>query len=287
MKQLTVISGKGGTGKTTITAAFASLAKNAIFADCDCDAPDLQLILKPEVVEEEDYVGSAVAVREVDCSKCGKCKEVCRFDAIDEEMRIVETKCEGCGACAFVCPEDAIEMRKERTGTVYSSQTRFGPMVHAELRIGEEASGKLVTQVRKKAQDLASDSDLIIIDGSPGIGCPVIASITGVDAVLVVAEPTVTGLYDMGRVLEVAEHFGIPASVCVNKYDINEEKVKEIEKFCRARGVPVLGKLPYDDVATKAMINEQTVIEHSNSELSKRLKEVWEKIELSLRGAGG
>lgn len=284
MKQLTIISGKGGTGKTTIAAAFASLAKDAIFADCDCDAPDLQLILKPEVLEEEEYVGSATAIREVDCSKCGKCREVCRFDAVDEEMRIIKTKCEGCGACAFVCPEDAIEMREGRTGTVYRSRTRFGPMVHAELRIGEEASGKLVTQVRKKAQELANGRDLIIIDGSPGIGCPVIASITGVDAVLVVSEPTVTGIYDMGRVLEVAEHFGIPALVCVNKSDINEEKTKEIEEFCRARGVPVLGKLPYDDVATEAMIKEQTVVEYSDSELSKRLKEIWEKVESSLRG---
>ncbi|MCD6248675.1 MAG: 4Fe-4S binding protein [Hadesarchaea archaeon] len=286
MKQLTVISGKGGTGKTTITAAFASLAKNAIFADCDCDAPDLQLILKPEVLEKEEYIGSATAIREVDCSKCGKCREVCRFDAIDEEMRIIETKCEGCGACAFVCPEGAIEMKKRVTGTVYRSRTRFGPMIHAELRIGEEASGKLVSHVRKKAQELANDGDLIIIDGSPGIGCPVIASITGVDAVLVVAEPTVTGLYDMERVLKVAEHFGIPASVCINKHDINEEKTKEIETFCRTRGVPVLGKLPYDDVATKAMINGQTVIEYSNSELSRELKKVWEKVELFLRAGG-
>ncbi len=284
MKQLTVISGKGGTGKTTVTAAFASLAKDAVFVDCDCDAPDLQLILKPEILDEEEYIGSAVAIRKSDCSKCGKCREVCRFDAIDEEMMIIGTKCEGCGACAFVCPEDAIEMDERRTGTVYRSQTRFGPMVHAELRMGEEASGKLVTQVRKKAQELADGRDLIIIDGSPGIGCPVIASITGVDAVLVVSEPTVTGLYDMGRVLEVAKHFSIPASVCVNKYDINEEKTKETEEFCRARGVPVLGKLPYDDVATEAMINEQTVVEHSDSELSRRLKEIWGKVESSLRG---
>ncbi|KXB01133.1 (4Fe-4S)-binding protein [candidate division MSBL1 archaeon SCGC-AAA261D19] len=282
MRQLTVISGKGGTGKTTITAAFASMAKNAVFADCDCDAPDLQLILKPKVVGKEEYIGSAVAIKKTNCSKCGKCREVCRFGAIDNEIKIIKAKCEGCGACAFVCPENAIEMKKEKTGTIYRSLTRFGPLIHAELRIGEEASGKLVNRVRKKAKELASGEGLIIIDGSPGIGCPVISSITGVDAVLVVAEPTVTGIYDMERALEVAEHFEIPAMVCINKHNINKEKTKEIEEFCRTRGVPVVGKLPYDDVATRAMINEQTVIEYSNSELSKSLKEIWGKIESTL-----
>ncbi|MBS3815669.1 MAG: 4Fe-4S binding protein [Hadesarchaea archaeon] len=277
MKKLTIISGKGGTGKTTVAASFASLSSNSIFADCDCDAPDLQLILKPETIEKEEYIGSAVAVRETDCSMCGKCREVCRFNAIDEDMNIIETRCEGCGACAFICPENAIEMKREKTGTIYKSQTRFGPMVHAELKIGEEASGKMVTQVRKRTQDIVEDEELLIIDGSPGTGCPVIASINGVDSVLIVVEPTVTGVYDMERVIAVTKHFNIPASVCINKYDINEDKTREIEEVCQKQGIPVLGKLPYDDVATEAMIAEKSVVEYSDSELSKKIKEIWEK----------
>lgn len=279
MRQLTVISGKGGTGKTTISAAFASLAKNALMADCDCDAPDLQLILRPEIEEEKDYYGSATAVREVDCSKCGECKEVCRFGAIDDEMNIIEARCEGCGTCAFVCPEDAIEIVTERTGTIYTSKTRFGEMIHAELGIGEEASGKMVNEVRAKAQEVANGKDMVIIDGSPGIGCPVIASIKGVDAVLIVVEPSVTGVYDMKRVVEVAKHFDIPTAVCINKYDVNEDKAGEIEAYCEEQGVPVLGKLPYDDVATKAMIKEETVVEYSDSELSRKITAMWKEIE--------
>lgn len=284
MKQLTIISGKGGTGKTTIAAAFASLSRNAILADCDVDAPDLQLILRPEVEEEESYVGNRIAVREADCSKCGICRGACRFDAIDEGINISGAKCEGCGVCEYVCPEDAIRMVECETGKIFKSRTRFGPMVHAELRMGKGATGKLVAQVRRRAQDLADDESLIIIDGSPGAGCPVIASITGVDQVLVVAEPTISGIFDMKRVLEVTEHFGIKASVCINKCDINEENTRKIEDFCQTREVQVVGKLPYDNLATEAMINEQTVIEYSNSELSKRLKEIWEKVESSLRG---
>lgn len=282
MKQLTVISGKGGTGKTTITGSFAALSNGAILADCDADAPDLQLLLNPQIEEERDYIGSATAVRDVDCSMCGECREVCRFSAVDESMKIIEAKCEGCGTCAFACPEDAIEMKEEKTGTVYKSRTRFGPMIHAELEIGEEASGKMVTQIRQRAQQIAGQEDLIIVDGSPGIGCPVIASIKGVDQVLVVAEPTVSGLHDLERVLEVTEHFGISASVCINKFDINEKKAGKIEELCQFRDVPVLGRLPYNDVATEAMINEQTVVEYSDSNLSKEINKIWDKIVSSL-----
>ncbi len=284
MKQVTVISGKGGTGKTTIAAAFASLADNPVLADCDCDAPDLQLLLDPTIRNREEYVASATAVRSRSCSMCGRCAEVCRFNAVDEQYSINGAKCEGCGACVLACPEDAIEMREEKTGRIFTSDTRFGPMVHAELEIGEEASGKMVTQVRRRAREMAEDRDLIIIDGSPGIGCPVIASIKGVDMVLVVAEPTVSGLHDLKRVLEVARHFGIKASVCINKYDINPGKTEEIEEFCDEWGVPVLGRLPYDDVDTEAMIEEETIVEHSDSELSDKVREIWSKLEADLVG---
>lgn len=278
MKQLTIISGKGGTGKTTLTAAFSSLADGPVISDCDCDASDLQLILNPEIIEEDEYIGSATAEKKDGCTMCGKCREVCRFGAIDENFEIKENKCEGCGTCAFVCPEDAIEMIDKKTGEIYESNTRFGPMVHAELEIGEEASGKMVTQVRNRAQRIADDDDLIIVDGSPGIGCPVIASIKGVDYVLVVAEPTVSGIHDLKRVLEVTEHFGIKSSVCINKADINHDKVKEIREVCKEKDIPVLGELPYDNAATKAMIEEETVIEHSNSQLAQEIENLWRKI---------
>jgi len=283
LKQLTIISGKGGTGKTTIAGAFASLADRVILADCDADAPDLQLILNPKVVEEIDFIGSFNAVRVRDCSMCGICRDICRFNAFDDEMRIIDAKCEGCGACVFACPEDAIEMEETKTGTLFVSETRFGPMVHAELEIGEEASGKMVTQVRQKSRELVDEKKLIIIDGSPGIGCPVIASIKGVDQVLVVSEPTVSGIHDLKRVLEVAHHFGVIPSVCINKYDINEGKTEEIEDICRNLDVPVLGRLPYDEAATEAMINEQTVIEYSDSELSQGIKKVWDNIKSNLK----
>ena len=279
MKQVTVISGKGGTGKTTIAAAFASLAENPVLADCDCDAPDLQLLLDPTIRNQEEYVGSATAIRSRSCSMCGRCQEVCRFNAIDEQYSITEAKCEGCGACVYACPEDAIELRDETTGTVYESRTRFGPMVHAELEIGEEATGKMVTEVRRKAQAIAGNNDVVIVDGSPGIGCPVIASIKGVDHVLVVAEPTVSGMHDLKRVLEVTDQFDIDTSVCVNKADINPGKAEEILEYCRSKDVSVRGQLPYDDVATEAMIEERTVLEHSDSELSSEIRSIWHQIE--------
>ncbi len=281
MKQLTVISGKGGTGKTTIAAAFASLAKDAIIADCDVDAADMHLILKPEILETIDFTGLDVAsIDESLCIKCGKCKEACRFDAISDDITINIYECEGCGVCEYVCPEGAISMLKRKAGDAYISKTRFGPMAHARLGIGEEASGKLVSFVRNNARTLAEkhNKDMIIIDGPPGTGCAVIASITGVDMVMVVTEPSVSGIHDLERVLGVAGHFNIPAVVCINKYDINEDNTLLIEKYCSENGVEVVGKLPYDDTPTKAMLQEMTVIEYSDSEFSKKVKKIWENV---------
>lgn len=290
MKQLTIISGKGGTGKTTLAAAFASLARDTVFADCDVDAPDLHLILKPTILEEKEFIGSKVAVKkdDVECEECVKCWKACRFDAIDAKLKINEIKCEGCGACVEVCPNEVIELQDRVSGWTYESDTRFGPMAHARLKMGEEVTGKLVTQVRNNAKKIAEeqDRDLIIVDGSPGIGCPVIASLTGADLALIVSEPTVSGLYDLTRILDVARHFGIPAAVCVNKYDINEEKTGEIEDYCKNMGAATVGKLPYDNIATEAMIIEQSIIEFDgDSGLSQAIKDVWnrvaEKIEVS------
>jgi len=281
MKQLTIISGKGGTGKTTITAAFASLAQGAVLADCDVDAADLHLILAPDVKETKEFCGLKVARRDPDeCIGCGKCLEHCRFEAIGPDHDVIPEKCEGCGVCVYICPTDAMTLIERTSGSVFISHTRFGPMAHARLYTAEEASGKLVSVVRNDARELAERTgrDLVIIDGPPGIGCPVIAAITGVDMVLVVTEPTVSGLHDLERVLGVARHFNIPAMVCINKYDINEENARRIEDHCREAEVEVVGKLPYDDVATKAMIMEKSIIEYSDGVLSRNIRKMWQEI---------
>jgi MinD superfamily P-loop ATPase len=281
MKELTVISGKGGTGKTTIMAAFAALAENAVLADCDVDAADLHLLLAPEVLETQDFMGLQLAVKDPEkCTMCGLCHEKCLFDAIDEDNNIRAAKCEGCGVCGYVCPEDAIHLTDRVSGNAYISNTRFGPMAHAHLNAAEEASGKLVAMVRNNAKELAGKHgrDLVIIDGPPGIGCPVIAAIAGVDLVLVVTEPTISGAHDLERVLGVAKHFNIPAVVCINKFDINTGMSLSIEQMCGEMGVDVVGKLPYDEIATKAMIQEKTVVEFSEGEFTAEIKKIWARV---------
>ncbi|MGB3908399.1 MAG: ATP-binding protein, partial [Methanomethylovorans sp.] len=242
-KLITVISGKGGTGKTTLTAAFASLANNALIGDCDVDAADIHLILKPELTSKQDFYGMEVAsINRDNCSACGLCAERCRFGAISKELVITAHICEGCGVCSLVCPENAITMKEHKAGEIFRSVTRFGPLVHAKLGIGEETSGKLVSMVRKISSEMAVENgiDLIIVDGPPGTGCSVIASITGGDLVLIVTEPSVAGIHDLKRVFEVTAHFGIKAVVCINKYNINEEKTADIEKFCQIKGIDVV-----------------------------------------------
>jgi MinD superfamily P-loop ATPase len=282
MKELTVISGKGGTGKTSITAAFASLAENAVFADCDVDAADLHLILKPKVKKIMKFHGLKIASIDKNiCIDCKKCHDSCRFNSIDKEINLIKGSCEGCGVCAYICPVHAITMVDRDSGFAYLSETRFGPMAHAVLNTAEEASGKLVTVVRNNAKHIAEkkQKDLILIDGPPGIGCPVIASITGVDLVLIVTEPTLSAIHDLERILGVTKHFEIPATVCVNKYTINLDNTKKIEHYCKDNSIQVVGKLPYDTMITKAMIHEQSVIEFSDGVLSHRIREMWNKIQ--------
>jgi len=286
MKQLTIISGKGGTGKTTITAAFAALSGNQVMADGDVDAADLHLILNPSIRKEEPFYGGRAPILDKDkCDQCGLCIEHCRFQAIND-FNIDLISCEGCGVCAQVCPQDAIKMEKKLCGQWFISETRFGLMVHARLGIAEENSGKLVTLVRQQAKLIAEkeNKDLVIIDGPPGIGCPVIAAITGVDMVLVVTEPTLSGIHDLERILGVAHHFNVPAMICVNKMDINQENAERIKDYCQKNGLEIAGEIPYDPIVTKAMVAGKSIIEFNNGYISTKIKEMWEKVETKLRG---
>ena len=288
LKQITVISGKGGTGKTTLVGSFAALAENKVIADCDVDAPDLHLLLHPEIIKKEEFKGLKVAVMDKTlCTECGTCEETCRFNAIalteESGYAVNHARCEGCGACVFTCPQDALTLKERVSGYSFISKTKYGTMAHAELNIAEEASGKLVTVVRNTAQQVAEKEscELILIDGAPGIGCPVIASLTGVDLALIVTEPTMSGLHDLERILDVTRHFGIGSVVCINKYDINEENSGRITEFCRQRGVEVVGKIPYDSVVTEAMVAGMPVVEFSDGRVSDAIKDVWKGINYS------
>lgn len=284
MKQIAVVSGKGGTGKTSIIASLAALASGrAVYADCDVDAPDLHLILQPKVIERREFFGIKRAF--IDSSKCNgclSCQEACRFAAI-HDFQVDPALCEGCGVCKLVCPADAVEMRESLAGYACISETRFGPLVHAELFPGEEASGKLVAMVREMARDLAASRnlDLVLIDGSPGIGCPVIASLTGVDLALVVTEPTITGEHDMERILDVAVHFGINTAVCINKYDLNPAGSRRIEALCREREVMVAGRLPYHASVVEAMVLGRAVTE-TGGLVAQAISEMWGVLEKQL-----
>jgi len=284
MKQLTVLSGKGGTGKTTITASFVALVRNAVVADCDVDAPDLHMLLHPKIVEIQEFKGSKLAkIDETKCVKCGLCQEKCMFNAITESLEVAQISCEGCSVCVLICPVKAITLTERVSGHAYISKTRYGFMSHALLSPGESNSGKLVTLVRQNAKMLAEKehADFILIDGSPGIGCPVIASVTGVDAALVVTEPTMSGIHDLERISRLLKHFGVPPYVCVNMYDINEDNTEKIESFCKENSVEVVGKIPFSPKVTEAMVDGKTIIEYSpRSAVAKEIETIWEKISI-------
>lgn len=284
-KQITVISGKGGTGKTTVTSSLAFLAREeVVMADCDVDAPDLHLILQPENLEQEEiYITQKVRRIEEKCIRCNLCGEKCRFGAIDA-YNINEFKCEGCGLCVRICPEDALYLEKILTGIIFEAKTRFGPMVHARMTIGEGNSGRLVDQVRKKAQEKADtlEKQYIIVDGSPGIGCPVIASITGIDLAVIVVEPTLSGIHDLERVLDVTKHFQVKAMVCINKYDLNLENTQKIEDYCKEQEISIAGKIPFDPIVPKSIIAQKTLLEMENESMKATLREIWTNIKRTL-----
>ncbi len=282
MKELVVISGKGGTGKTCLMAAFASLTENKVLCDADVDAADLHLIMNPRISEHHEFqAGNRAIINQDKCTACGICRELCRWDAISDNFEVDPIECEGCGVCVYFCPEEAIDFPIKTCGEWYISDTRFGPLVHARLGIAEENSGRLVTLVRQEAKKLSEerDHDLILTDGPPGIGCPVIASIGGASAVLIVTEPTVSGEHDMGRVVQLAAHFKVRAMVCVNKFDLNPEKTRDIEAYAKGKGLVFLGQIPFDLMMTKAMVQGQTLFEYNrNSEAGRAIKQIWRKI---------
>jgi MinD superfamily P-loop ATPase len=291
MKELVIISGKGGTGKTSIVAAFASLAANKVLSDADVDAADLHLIMDPQGTEHHDFqAGHSAVINLEKCTACGLCRELCRYDAISEDFVVSRMDCEGCGVCVYFCPEKAIDFPLKTCGEWYLSETRFGPMVHARLGIAEENSGKLVTLVRQEARKVAEAKklDLILTDGPPGIGCPVIASLGGASAALIVTEPTVAGRHDMQRVAELADFFKVPVMVCVNKADLNPDSTREIQKYAQEKNYTFVGTIPFDPVFTKAMVAGLTVIEYDNhTEAAAALRQIWQKVlsQLELQAA--
>jgi MinD superfamily P-loop ATPase len=305
MKQILVISGKGGTGKTILTASFAALAQNKVMVDCDVDAADLHLILHPTIKETYAFKsGKTARINASSCislvmrksavesnntiirDDCTRCSDVCRFDAISKDFVIDPVSCEGCGLCSRVCPCQAIVMEENNSGEWYISDTQYGPLVYAKLGIAEENSGKLVMQVRKAAKELADKQgrDFVIIDGPPGIGCPVITSLSGVDMAVIVTEPTLSGLHDMQRVMEVAEHFKVAVGVVINKFDLNVEQSGVIKEFCAVHGVPVLGEIPFSPEVSASIVQGIPAVDFCKDGTAEKIIAVWEQVCSSVAG---
>lgn len=277
--ELVVLSGKGGTGKTTVAIALSELAQDVVRIDCDVDAPNLYLFYKGKDIEKKEFIGGKKAViDESFCIKCGKCEIICRFDAI-KNYKIDSFACEGCGACSLICPENAIRLNDEKSADVFITEIDNGIISRAEMDIGSDGSGKLISYLRENVKKLNKSDKLTIIDGSPGIGCPVISSITGSSAVLIVTEPTKSGLEDLMRVATLCQHFGVFTMVCINKYDINEDMSKEIEGFIEEKELVLVGRIPYDDIVMKSINELKPIIYYKNSKAGDSIKKIWSNIE--------
>lgn len=295
MKQVVILSGKGGTGKTSVAAGLAHLASlemPIVLADADVDAANLELVLAPARVQEHAFMGGQVAIIDPQrCQLCGRCAEVCRFDAIlpgDDAYRVDALACEGCASCVYACPEEAIHCEEQQAGLWFLSETRFGPLFHAHLFAAQENSGKLVTMVKQQGRLLAQDEgrELLLVDGPPGIGCPVIAASAGADLALLVAEPTVSGIHDLERILATVTHFRIPALALINKADVNPAHTADIENYCHAQGIAMVGKLPYDTVVTTAMVHGQPVtVYEPEGAVATAMRGVWSQLRQRLNGS--
>ncbi len=286
MKQLAIISGKGGTGKTVLTAVFAKLAKNKVIVDCDVDAADLYILLNPLILEHHNFIcGKKAIIDNSLCNKCGLCIEKCRYEAISGEPYIIDSiACEGCGVCYRICERRAIKMEENKSGEWYISDTKYGIFLHAKLDIAEENSGKLVSLIKYNAKLIAEHigCNLIIIDGPPGISCPVISSLSGVDLALIVTEPSLTGMHDMIRVLALTHHFGIKSFVLINKYDLNEHISKDIETYCSKKNINCIGKISFNPLVTEALANKKIIIEYTNKPIANEFINIWNIIESNL-----
>lgn len=294
IKEIAVVSGKGGTGKSTITLALASLLKNkAVFVDADVDAPDMYVVMEPHIKKKETFEGPLFPVFiPENCTACGLCEQNCRFDAIkivDGKPIFNEFKCDACGVCWRICPFDAIETKRDISGEIYISESRFGPFAHATLFPGRENSGKLVSRLRIVAKTIANDlkKDLIIIDGPPGVGCPVISTITGIQLTLGIVEPTLSGIHDIIRVFELSKYFNIPFALVINKSDINPDMVNKIEAFANEKNIPLLGKIPFSRDIVEAVVNKKTIIEWDiDPHIKEEIKNIWNGIQSMLSQMG-
>jgi MinD superfamily P-loop ATPase len=287
MKELVVISGKGGTGKTTILASFAALAGRSVLADCDVDAPDLYLLLHPEVSHQEEFrAGQRAVIDQERCTRCGRCWEVCRFGAILPDYRVEPLDCEGCGACRVVCPVEAVTLQERVAGDWFRGQTEYGPMVYARLRPAEENSGKLVVLVRREARAWAERDGigLLLTDGPPGIGCPVIASLGNADLALVVTEPTPSGVHDLERALSLCRHFRVPAMVCVNKFDLNPGLERQVRDFCADSQIAVAESIPFDESVPRSIAQGVPLVWYPAGSASRAVATVWQQVRQQLTG---
>ena len=280
MKQVAIISGKGGTGKTTVTASFAALADTKVLADCDVDAANLYLLLHPEGETSEEFHGARVAVRDARlCARCGECERLCRFGAITVDA-VSETNCEGCGLCVLACPQGALSLQPVVNGVVFRGQTRYGPMVYARLKPAAENTGCLVTRVRQEAEDIAlrAGISLALLDGPPGIGCTVIASLTDTDLAVVVTEPSLSGMHDMERVVDLADRLRVPVATVINKADINRANSATIARYCASRGIPILAELPFDEVVVAANAAQIPLVEYDKGPVSQGIRQAWQRV---------